>query len=177
MVGYDASRFEVRHSKVSGEGVFTKLAINEGESIFFLGGERITLKETMKRVNEGMERTTDTFQIGPGRYIDLDEFSRAFNHSCDPNCFIKGRNELVALRDIRKGEELTYDYSTTMDDNYRYASRSLWTNKCNCGAKNCRKSIDQFRFLPKKIQDFYLKNKFAPDFILKKFGSAHTTHT
>lgn len=104
--------------------------------------------------------------------MDLDEISRTFNHSCDPNSFIKGKNELIALRDIQIGEEINYDYSTTMNDNEEKilkAGRKLWTCKCNCGAKSCRNIIDQFRTLPKKIQSFYVKNKLIPDFMLKHF--------
>lgn len=172
MAEFNRANLMVKRSKISENGVFAKTNIKKGQSICFFKGERISLKEAVNRVNQGIERTaTDTLQIGQEKYLDLDNFARSFNHSCDPNCFIRGQCELVALRDIKKGEELTYDYSTTMDDNYKYASRSLWTNKCNCGAKNCRRSIDQFRTLPKRIQNFYLKNRFVPDFILIKFGT------
>jgi hypothetical protein len=167
------TNLEVRHSSTSNEGVFTKTDIKKGQTIYFLKGEKISFEETISRVNSGREKAADTLQIDQEEYLDLDEFSRKFNHSCNPNSFIRGQSELVALRDIKRGEEITFDYSTTMDDNYRNASRSIWTNRCNCGAANCRKSIDQFRELPKRVQEFYLKNGFAPDFILKKFGHTH----
>jgi len=76
------------------------------------------------------------------------------------------------LRDIKVGEEITYDYSTTMNDNeekIKKAGRNLWTCKCNCGSKNCRGIIDQFKTLSAKTQRFYIINKFAPDFMLKHF--------
>ncbi len=163
------SDLEVRPSKISGKGIFAKVDIKKGQTICFLSGERISFEEAIKRGNAGTENLSDSLQVGEEEYIDLDEFSRIFNHSCNPNSFIRGQSELIALRDIKRNEEITYDYSSTMDDNYRNASRSIWTNNCNCGAKNCRKSIDQFRELPRKIQDFYLKNRYAPDFILRKF--------
>ncbi|HVA82967.1 MAG TPA: SET domain-containing protein-lysine N-methyltransferase [Candidatus Aquilonibacter sp.] len=163
---------EVRDSKISGGGVFTKIKIDRGQTICNLEGERINLNEMINRVNQGAERGSDPLQTGDEEYLDLDEFSRTFNHSCNPNSFIRGKKELVALKKIEAGEEVTYDYSSTMDDNYKNASRGIWTNKCNCGSKNCRGSVDQFRLLTKKIREFYLENRYAPDFILKKFSQA-----
>jgi hypothetical protein len=86
---------------------------------------------------------------------------------------LRGRNELVALRDIPEGEEITYDYSTTMDDNpekIEVGDGELWNMECNCGKDNCRGIVDQFRTLPVEIQEYYTKNKYAPDFILRKFS-------
>jgi len=162
----------IKKSKISGKGVFASVDIKKGETICFLQGEEISLKEMIRRVDKGMENGSDPLGIGKELYLDLDELSRTFNHSCDPNAFIRGKNELVALRKIKSGEEINYDYSTTMNENKKKIEKSggvLWTCKCECGAKNCRKIIDQFRKIPLNIQKFYLKNKFAPDFILKEF--------
>jgi len=168
----DLSFFKIKKSKISGKGVFTDKGIMKGQTICFLKGEICSLDEMIKRVKGGREEPSDPLGINEEQYIDLDEFSRTFNHSCDPNAFIKGKNELVALRNIKKGEEITYDYSTTMNDNEDKiikAGRTLWTCKCNCKEKNCRGLIDQFKTLPDKMKEFYIKNKFAPDFILKRF--------
>ncbi len=161
----------IKKSKISGKGIFTKKQIKKGEHICTLKGEIISLKEDIERINKGVIEHSHSLQIDKETYIDLDLFSKTFNHSCSPNSFIKRKNELIAIRNIKKGEEITYDYSTTMDDNekkIKEAGRTLWTCKCNCGAKNCRLIIDQFRTLPKDIKRYYLKNKYVPDFILKK---------
>lgn len=79
------------------------------------------------------------------------------------------------MRDIEPGEELTYDYSTTMNDDEAALVRSgyeKWTCACHCGAETCRGIIDQFKTLPKATRDYYISNKFAPDFILRAFASA-----
>lgn len=165
-------KLEIRKSKISGKGVFSKRLIKNGETICLLKGEICDLDEMMARVDEGIEGSSDPLGIANELYLDLDELSRTFNHSCYPNSFIKGKNRLVAIRDIKKDEEITYDYSTTMNDNekkIKSAGGELWTCKCKCGAKNCRKIINQFRKLPKSIQRYYLTNKFAPDFILREF--------
>ena len=164
--------FEIRKSEIAGNGVFALKKIANGQTICFLTGELCTLDEVIKRCNEGKEEPSDPLEVEDEEYLDLDEVSRTFNHSCNPNSYIRGKNELVALKDIKIGEEITYDYSTTMNDNeekIKKAGRELWTCKCHCGAKNCRGIIDQFRTLPKKIQNFYVRNKFMPDFMLKHF--------
>lgn len=98
--------------------MFLQLIISKkGQTICFLEGELCSLDEILKRVDEGKEEPSDPLGIDEEQYLDLNELSRTFNHSCNPNSFIKGKNELVALRDIKKGEEITFDYSTTMDDN------------------------------------------------------------
>ena len=60
--------------------------------------------------------------------------ARLANHSCDPNCdtdIIKGKIYIMALRDIKKGEEITYDYGFEFDkDDYK-------DHVCKCGSKNC----------------------------------------
>lgn len=165
---------KVKKSKIAGKGVFAASDIEQGKTICFFQGEEINLDEMIRRVDEGLENGSDPLGIGEELYLDLDELSRTFNHSCNPNAFIKGKNELIAIREIKSGEEINYDYSTTMNDNKEKIEKSggaLWTCKCKCGADNCRKVIDQFIKLPISFQEIYLKNKFAPDFILEKFAT------
>ncbi len=165
--------FTIKKSNIAGNGVFANKEIPKGKTICFLSGELCSLDEVIKRVNEGKEEPSDPLEVDDEEYLDLDEVSRTFNHSCNPNSFIHGKNELIALWNIKTGEEITYDYSTTMNDNEEKivsAGRELWTCKCNCGSENCRGIIDQFKTLTKEIQQFYISNKFMPDFMLKVFG-------
>jgi len=62
----------------------------------------------------------------------------ALNHSCDPNLWWSG-DELVALRGIAAGEELTYDYAT---DPACDALASGALLRCNCGSMRCRGLIE-----------------------------------
>lgn len=166
------SNIIIKKSAISGYGVFAKKSISSGDKIFSLDGELCTLDEIMKRVSNDMEAISDPLGVDEEMYLDLYEISRTYNHSCNPNSYIKGKSELIAMRDIQAGEEITYDYSTTMSDNREKIEKvggKLWTHECNCRSKNCRKIIDQFITLPKERQNFYLSNKFMPDFMLKKF--------
>ena len=63
------------------------------------------------------------------------------------------------MDNIKKGEEITIDYSITEDDPY-------WKMKCGCSNKDCRKTIRSIRFLPEK--NFKKYRPFIPKF-LKKF--------
>ncbi|KAK8354946.1 hypothetical protein V6Z12_A05G254000 [Gossypium hirsutum] len=63
---------------------------------------------------------------------------RFINHSCDPNCrtekwMVNGEIciGLFALRDIKKGEEITFDY------NYVRVFGAA-AKKCHCGSSHCR---------------------------------------
>ena len=164
--------FEIKRSTIAGKGVFAIQDIKQGQNITFLDGELCSLREIIKRVKEGNEHISDPLAVAEEEYIDLDEVSRTFNHSCNPNAFIRGKNELVALKYIKKGQEITYDYSTTMnedEDKIKQLGWSLWTCACHCGSSNCRGTIDQFQTLPEEIQHYYLQNKFVPDFVQRMF--------
>ena len=72
--------------------------------------------------------------------------ARWMNHSCDPNCEAvveeddKGRPEkdkvyIEAIKDIAKGEELTYNYGIVLEERHTPKLKKLWG--CRCGADNC----------------------------------------
>lgn len=103
-------------------------------------------------------------QIGKNLYMGpsggLDDF---FNHSCNPNSGLKIENNkftLIAIRNIKKGEEIMWDYSTTMDEDN-------WEMNCRCKSKNCRKRIRDFKYLPKEIQQKYIRLGIVPNYILE----------
>ncbi len=100
-----------------GKGVFAEAPIKEGAEILPFGGERLRTDELPTPYNE----VEDHFvQIGEDLYMGpsggIDDL---FNHSCDPNAGLKIHGEdavLVAIRDIKTGEEIKWDYSTKMDE-------------------------------------------------------------
>lgn len=57
-----------------------------------------------------------------------------FNHSCDGNLGFDKNGDFIARRDIKKGEEISFDYGLAdSNPNYRL--------KCECGSPNCRKIV------------------------------------
>lgn len=165
--------FETKKSALSGKGAFTSRNILAGETICFMEGARISLPELGRRLHENSEKEGDALQIDDETYIDMEEKFRCINHSCNPTAGIRGENELVALKNIREGEEITYDYSTTMWEDpvkiKKWLGLPLWKMKCQCGKSNCRKMVDQFYNLPNLVQKKYFLQKAVPSFILQKY--------
>lgn len=167
-------KYAVARSSIAGKGVFATAPIKQGETVRMFTGASYDLVGILRRIEEGKEAGADPLGVDDDEYFDLDEISRTFNHSCNPNCFMRGRSELVALHDIGSGEELTYDYSTTMDDDETKLAENgheRWTCPCRCKAKYCRGLIDQFKFLPDDRKRFYLDHGYIPDFILRKYSA------
>ncbi|MCX6755112.1 MAG: SET domain-containing protein-lysine N-methyltransferase [Candidatus Nomurabacteria bacterium] len=133
-----------------GNGFYADEDIKKGTIIHMFTGKRMDVKELVQKVNSNKENIDDPFQIGKRTYIDLDEVSRTFNHSCDPNCGIRKVGEMFSLRDIKKGEEITYDYSLTI-------APTEWKMKCLCKSKNCRKILGDINSVSKKQLDSYKK--------------------
>ena len=148
-------------------GSFATRDIKKGEIITHLEGEIVSEEEIDRRIEQGKERLDDSLQIGDKLFIDLYKESILFNHSCDPNAGIRGTNELFAIRDINAGEEITFDYSTTVG----YQTDFDWQIVCNCGSANCRKVIKSFFDIPKVTLKKYYKLGCIPDFLLEHYST------
>lgn len=163
---------KIKRSPIAGKGVFAEKDFTQNELICELTGEECSIEEMIRRVDADEEEGSDPLGVDDETYLDLDEISRTFNHSCAPNAYISGKNKLLALTSIKKGDEITFDYSTTMNDNEEKivgSGGALWTCECVCGTSKCRGIIDQFKTLPLAQQQFYIQNRYAPDFILRAF--------
>ena len=150
-------RVMVKESKI-GKGVFAAEDIRAGEFIFsYRGFGRISFEDSKK---EGIEDYC--LQIGLKEYIYPTESPQRYvNHSCEPNAGLKDGTELYALRDISEGEEITFDYSTCMDEDD-------WEMDCLCGSPNCRKRIRDFKYLPTEVQEKYIILGIVGKFILDR---------
>ena len=138
------ARIQVRRSGVHGKGVFAVQPIAEGETIIEYVGEIITWKQAQKRHPHNPKDPNHTFyfHVDEKRVIDAahgGNSSRWINHSCKPNCEADeedGRVFIKALRNIKPGEELSYDYGLIIDE--RYTPKLKAEYLCLCGAKKCR---------------------------------------
>lgn len=144
----DASRrIQVRRSGVHGKGVFAVRPIAEGETVIEYVGEIITWKEAQRRHPHNPKDPNHTFyfHVDEKRVIDAahgGNSSRWINHSCDPSCEADeedGRVFIKALRNIRPGEELSYDYGLIIDE--RYTPKLKAEYPCWCGTKLCRGTL------------------------------------
>ena len=123
--------------------------IKKGEFICFCEGKETSWEEQERRYIEGKDRLDDPLQISETKYIELDRPYIYFNHSCNPNSGIRGKNELIAINDINPGEEIVYDYSSVVWDERWVKEHGPWTMICGCKEKNCRKVIGDFLTIPK----------------------------
>jgi SET domain-containing protein len=139
--------FVVRKSKIQGRGGYATRAIRKGERIIEYVGERITWAESDRRYDDTSTRRHHTFLFAVNRKIVIDAAyggndSRFINHSCDPNCEAVGEKSRIfieAIRPIRKGEELTYDYSYEREKGTTEEDEKLYV--CHCGSAKCRGTI------------------------------------
>ena len=137
-------RIQVRKSGVHGKGVFAVQPIAKGDLVIEYLGEVITWKEALRRHPHDPSQPDHTFyfHIDDSRVIDGNvggNASRWINHACEPNCEAEddeGRIFLKALRPIKAGEELSFDYGLMIDERYTPALKKRF--ECRCGSKTCR---------------------------------------
>jgi len=162
-------KFKVANSRF-GKGCFAIQPIKKGEFICFFEGDEMTWEKSERRYIEGKDRLDDPLQISETRYIELDIPYIYFNHSCNPNSGIRGKNELIAIKNIKPGEEIFFDYSAVTWDDRWVKMHGPWTMKCGCKEKNCRKVIGDFLTIPGSRRRKYIMLGIVPDFILKRLN-------
>lgn len=125
-----------------------KKNIKKGEVIAVFDGEIYKAKKASDIPNDPPIYAQDhAIQFAEDRYRDSRGIARFASHSCEPNCGIKDKFKIVAMRNIKKREEISFDYDMSED--------SDWRMRCKCGNKNCRKIIGSYSALPSKIKEKY----------------------
>jgi SET domain-containing protein len=137
-----------------GRGVFTEEPIRASSLIIRFTGPFLRYAET--------SAATYALQIGPDLYIGASGgFDDYINHSCDPNAGLRIAGtaaDLYAIRDIAAGEEIFFDYSTTLDEDD-------FTMRCLCGAPGCRGTIRDGKYLPEDVWLKYVCLGIIPDYV------------
>jgi len=146
--------YVVRRSSIHNQGVFAARDIPEGARIIEYLGEKITKAESNRRGNALFDKASKTGDAAVYLFIlnskyDLDgdfewNTARLINHSCEPNCeavITRGHIWIVALRDIPKDEELTFNYGFDLE--------SWQDHPCRCGKPSCVGYILAREYWPK----------------------------
>lgn len=110
---------EKRRSRIHGSGVWATTSIPKNTRIVHYAGEKISSRQSLTRECRYIKKSQIwCFKLTDRTVIDArvgGNVARFINHSCRPNCYAHIRDGVIwirASRRIRKGEELTYDYST-----------------------------------------------------------------
>lgn len=153
---------EVRKSGIHGAGVFAAKDIPPGTKIIEYVGKKISKEESDAIYEEQFERHQKNKEEDGAVYIfelndewDIDgnvpwNTAKNINHSCSPNADPENTGEAIyikAIKHIKKGEEITY--------NYGYDIHDFEDHPCRCGAPNCIGYIaakEHWRKLKKKIR-------------------------
>ena len=108
-----------RRSRLHGWGVFADKRITKNTRIVDYAGEKISHQESLRREQRYMARGLIwCFQVNRRWVRDAavdGNIARFINHACRPNCYVHIVGDIIwirAARNIRRGEELTYDYMT-----------------------------------------------------------------
>tara|TARA_B100001027_G_C16195057_1_gene297866 strand:+ start:179 stop:628 length:450 start_codon:yes stop_codon:yes gene_type:complete len=128
--------YKIKKSKIDKNGLYASQNIKKGTRIIEYKGKIITSKQS--EVNPKYDNSKDIYLFNINKKYDLDgdfkfNAARLINHSCDPNCEVLGKGLKIwiyAMKDIKKGEELSYDYGFSFDKDFRQYP-------CRCGSKNC----------------------------------------
>lgn len=144
-------------SRIAGKGLFTSKEIKKGEVAFVMKGPQI--KFHPKDRAESMA-TPNLVGLDDGLYMDPISPYVFVNHHCDPNLAVEEDGvTYVALRNIKAGDELFFDYSIS--------EYSDWEMPCHCDSKNCRKMIRSINELPVDFFDKYFP--FIPKYFQRVF--------
>jgi SET domain-containing protein len=128
--------YKIKKSNIDNKGLYASKKIKAKKIVIHYKGKLVTKKEVEKNPKFDNDKAIYLFNINNRYDMDGDfEYNdaRLINHSCNPNCEVDGKGLklwIFALRDIKKGEELSYDYGFGYDKDYKQFV-------CKCGAKNC----------------------------------------
>ena len=128
--------YKIKKSNIDNKGLYAGRSIKDGTKIIEYKGKIITKKKVEEDSKFDNDKAIYLFNINKRYDLDGDfkfNTARLINHSCNPNCEVAGTGLKVwvyAIRDIKKGEELSYDYGFGYDEYYK-------DFPCRCGSKNC----------------------------------------
>ena len=162
-----------RRSPIHGNGVFAAAPIRNGERVIEYKGRRRTHEEVDQDIGGDVESGhTFLFTLNDDWVIDASyegNDARWINHSCSPNCEAvleeadgddrtKDRVFIEAIRDIKPGQELSYNYGITLEEKHTPELKKIW--ECRCGSRNCTGTLLQPK-TPKKAKKAASKSKKA----------------
>lgn len=144
-----SEKVEIRVSNTHRHGMFAIQPIKAGEVVFIKGGHILKREQVFSSgVINSYHPIDDQYYLGATNIDEEDGIKLYINHSCNPNCGIRGEITFVAMRDINTNEELTIDYAFLDNEDYSFS--------CACGEKCCRSIVTGRDWRRKELHDKYL---------------------
>jgi hypothetical protein len=154
-----------------GKAVYAATAFREGDLLLEFTGRRFRADQVpslMRGRGDRFVQVTPDHYMGPsGRIDDL------VNHSCAPNGGLRFTEDgvfLVAIRAIAPGDEISWDYSTTLRE-------SNWHMICQCRAPECRRVIGNFDSLDADRQEWFRARNLVAPYLRRKDDVARRRKT
>jgi SET domain-containing protein len=149
---YHHPKTEVRGSEKEGRGLFATGPIAQGEVVIATGGQILPFESLLSHELPGHPIQVETHLVlSPMDSKALDGIF-VVNHSCAPNLGMSAQVSLVALRPIKAGEELCYDYAMTDSDP---AGKETFGMDCLCRTPECRKRVTDLDWRREDLQRKY----------------------
>jgi predicted homoserine dehydrogenase-like protein len=129
-------------SAIEGRGLVAVAPIAADELVAIKGGHIVTtavLRSLPERLQNSEIQITDGFHLAALEEAEYEPVMLFINHSCEPNAGFAGNTVLVAMRDIRPGEELRDPAKSFMRSEAAVASAvgrgrgGGWLRRCWCG--------------------------------------------
>jgi len=130
--------YKIQKSNIDkkGRGLYATKNIKEGTRIIDYVGKVITKKQTEE--SQKFDNAKPIYLFNLNKKYDMDgdvswNTARLINHSCSNNCDYNGTGLklwVIAIKNIKKGEEITADYGFGYDEDYKQFP-------CKCSSKNC----------------------------------------
>ena len=152
--------YKIKKSNINKRGLCAASNIKKGTKIIEYKGKIISVKKAEMDPKFDNDKAIYLFNLNKKYDLDGDfkyNTARLINHSCDPNCEVDGvglKLWIYSIKDIKKNEELTYDYGFSFDKDYK-------NYPCKCGSKKCVGFIvkSESRWRIKKLKKNKLINK------------------
>ena len=152
--------YKIKKSKIDnkGRGLYASRDIKKGTKIINYIGKIITNEEADESSKYDNKKRIYLFSLNNKFSLDGDfsyNIAGLVNHSCDNNCDYNGKGLkiwITAIRDIKKGEEITCDYGFSFDEDYKQFP-------CKCGSTNCCGFIVREESRWRINKKFAMKNK------------------
>jgi len=146
----------IKRTKAKGKGVFALKNFRKDEIVLHIDGEVVETDNPSSFPKKIQDHWFPFDKRGnKAKYVLPKSPWKYLNHSCNPNAGIKNNRDIVAMRPIKKGEEIVFDYAMNNFD-YMMSNIDNWKMKCSCGSKNCRGLISTFDILDNKTKKKYL---------------------